>query len=133
MDTNEPAVLSDGCVFPRSRADGTWIPAPADTQPAVPGGSGRALSGTALMRTLGPCERGCMLSALASALSSWSPKGGLGGTVSPSMTLDSKVQKGLALGPTPGHVLGFHRLCQANKAPRHCRGSLSCRGQMKKT
>lgn len=100
MDTNETAVLSDGCVFPRSRADGTWIPAPADTQPAVPGGSGRALSGTALMRTLGPSERGCMLSALASALSSWSPKGGLGGTVSPSMTLDSKVQKGLALGPT---------------------------------
>ena len=31
MDTNEQAMPSDGCVFPRPTTEGTWVPTPADT------------------------------------------------------------------------------------------------------
>ena len=119
MDINERAMLSDGCVFPRSTVDGTWIPTPADILPAFPGGAPRALSGTPLVRTLGSCERRCMLSVLASAVSSRSLKGGLRCRVG---WCSDPSQACFRLSPTlPGKL--------------HCLDSLSvsCRGQMKKT
>lgn len=52
MDTNEPAGLSDGCVFSRATADGMWMPTPADISLHSPEGQHPCLesSGAILKR-----------------------------------------------------------------------------------
>ena len=99
MDTNEPAGLSDGCVFSRPTADGTWIPVPGGVAPPS-----QELQNH-LEEDIAFCPPP------ASPLSSWSPKGGLGGhLVTQHNTRAEDCRMVWHSGSHPGMLLGFHRL-----------------------
>lgn len=111
MDTNEPAVLSDGCVFPRSTADGTRVPAPADIQPAV---LGRVPESPEWHLPLG--ELWGHLEECISSLP-WPPLFLAGALSKVLETLCHRsCRRGGHSSPHPGVLLGPRRLCQANKA-----------------